>query len=140
MRWSEARRESHRFAQVRGGACELTLLTQDEPKIVIRFRVIRAEPDRRFERGPGAFDIPSPPARGAEVILSVEHSRFELDRACEVLERLVGLAELSANVTEAIVRGGKLRRLQQRPFVHLGGASEIFRSLPCLTELKERVR
>ncbi len=46
VRGREPRRERDGLAEVLSGACELTLLTQYEPEIVIRFSMIRTKPDR----------------------------------------------------------------------------------------------
>src|SRR4051794_22077313 len=102
--------------------------------------MVRAEPDGGFERGAGAVDVPGPPASRAEMVLCVEESWLQLHGARKMHQRDVGLAELSPNVAETIVRRGKLWRSLQCAFVRLSGAGEILRLFLRLTEKKERVR
>ena len=74
------------------------------------------------------------------MILRVEESRLELNRAREMRERGVGLAQLSAHVAETIVCGGKIRQSFDGTFVGVSGAGEIFRSLFRLAEEEEGLR
>ncbi len=74
------------------------------------------------------------------MVLRVERSRVELNRTRKMLERLVRLAELSTNVPETIVSGGKIGRSLQRTFVRLGRTGEILRAFFRLSEFEERLR
>ena len=73
-RCASARRGDERdgFAKLLCRCCEFTLLTKHESEVVPRFRVIRLEADRRFERRARAVDVARPPPRRAEMILGVE--------------------------------------------------------------------
>jgi hypothetical protein len=43
------------------------------------------------------------------MILRIKQRRIQRDRFCEMIERRIGLAELTANEPEAVVGGGKSR-------------------------------
>src|SRR3954466_6647362 len=137
MRRRQTWRQGNRFAKLFDRLRRLTQLSQQQSKVIARLGVIRAKPDGCLEWRAGAVDITGPPPRRAKMILGVEETRLQLDRASKVGECGIGLAELPANVAETIVRRGKIRPSLQCAFVRLGGAGEIVRVFLRLTEKKE---
>jgi hypothetical protein len=123
-----------------GGFHEMPLLAKNQAEVVAGLGVIGSKADCRFERRPRAIDIAGPPSRRAKMILSVEETRLELDRAREVFECRVGLSELTANVPEAVVHWRKIRRTLQGTFVRVSRTGEVFGLFSCVAELDESLR
>src|SRR4051794_7615346 len=98
----QTRRQCDCLAKLFGGGRELTLLTKDQPEVVAGLRLFGTKTHRGFKRRARPVDVTRPPSSRAEMILSVEEARFELDSTREMFERDLRLAKLAPYVAESV--------------------------------------
>ena len=139
VRNREPRGEGDGLPKLPCRARHVPLLTEHEPEVIARVRVVGPQPHGGLERRARAVDVAGPPARRAEMVLRIEQRGVERDRAGKMRERGIGLAQLPAHVSEPIVRLGQLGAPLERAFVRVGGAGEILRAFPGLTDEEERL-